>query len=448
MNDYHQRKDLMKFIVYQTRLLVSDANGDPSYMTSFDKIIYDFYGVKHFSKRMSEVWDNREYGQLINKIGLDPLLALMRNRSYCNVIRDLVRIDDDIESLKKKMRKAKSRGELKKSLVKEYRYLTKLYDNGMKSLRKRLGIKSMKTAYKRQFKAVKGFINEYSDDYRGNWGGFESFGGHGMDYDPYDSRDPVYDDYDDEDDYNYEDSSELQDFVRMMNGPTRRAPRPGDRGRFPSNDIEEEFDDYSDEYGEYHRNRGFRKEDVFYPTDLEDKVNFLSDRIAEMGDAVNGLLSQEEYDRVNHRDPITHKPRQPIDYDDLKAAEKAKESIGNLTAEIKMISGAVSNLTKAMQGFNEWRQDIDTLLSEIDDEDENVVVEVAEPQIVDNDAMRLYQELNNKYPDVYTTPMEELPEGKDPNIMTREELVDEINNGKPVEVSAEGTVPPRPGIRK
>lgn len=465
MNPY-QRRDLYKFIVYKTRLLVSDAQGDPAYMSSFDKIIYDFYGVKHFSKRMSEMWDDREYAQLINKAGLDQLFVLMNNTRYCNIVRDLVRIDDDIESLKKKMRKMKARGEMKKSLIKEYRYLTKLYDNGMKSLRKRLGIKSMKTAYKRQFKAVKGLINDYGyDDEYGNWGGFGTLGNHGMDYDPYDSRDPVYDDeyYDDDYDYpRYEDSSELQDFVAMMNGNRRPSRRPGvNRGRNVQVDMDDDYDygDF-DEYGEYHRNQGFQKTDNFYPTDLEDKVNFLSEKIVEMGDAINGLASQAEYDYVNHRDPITHKPmKQPIDYDEFKAkqvqsqAGNQEPSLGSILAEVKLIGGTVANLTKAMQGFNEWRTNIDALLSEIDEEDDDIDVTMEDPEFSDSEAAKMYQQAISQYPDVYSTPMEDLPEAeKDPDTMSRSELVDEINNGSPTEVNAEvekeSTKAQRPGASK
>lgn len=468
MNPY-QKRDLYKFIVYQTKMLVSDAQGDPVYMSSFDKIMYEFYGVKHFSKKMSEMWDDREFAQLINKIGIDRLLTLMKNTRYCNILRDLVRIDDDVESLKKKMRKMKARGEMKKGLIKEYRYLVKLYNNGTKSLRKRLGIKSARTAYKRQFKAVKGLINDYGyDDEYGRWGGFDSFGGMGRsDYDPYDQRDPVYDDddgyYDDDYEYGnrYEDSSELQDFVEMLNGNRRRSNRPGANRRRVQRPIEdydeyEDDDDDFDEYGEYHRNQDFkRSSDNFYPTDLEDKVNYLVSKMTEHDDAINGLTAQAEYDYVNHRDPVTHKPRkQPIDYDEFMKAQAAREqaeaqmsnssdpSLASVLAEVKMISGAVANLTKAMTGFNEWRMEIDSLLSEIDDEDD-MEVSMEKPNMSMEDqydeAARMYWNAMNQTPDVYTTPMEELPEddGKSIDTMSREEVIDEINNGKPMEVDAQ-----------
>ena len=136
-DEYIKRSQLLyKFIVYQTKSLVSNNRGKPAYMDSFDHVIYDLYGIKHFSRKIAEYYDNRDIMDLIDRIGIKQLVQLMKNTRYCNIVRELTLIDNDTDSLEKEIRKMRRKGKSNKHMLREFNDLKKLYDKGIKSLRK------------------------------------------------------------------------------------------------------------------------------------------------------------------------------------------------------------------------------------------------------------------------------------------------------------------------
>lgn len=486
MRNKYRERVLYKFVVYQIKTLVTNNRGKTVYMDSFDRVILDLYGVKNLSRKISESYDDREIMDFIDKVGLDQITRLLQNTRYCNAVRDLIRIDDDCEELAKEIRKLRRKGKRSKSMIKEYNELKNLYKRGIKNIKKRLGIKSNKKAYKYRYNAVKGLLNEG----RGWDGSFREIPmDDDYDYDPYDDDDyyrggrkrasDPYDEYDDEeeidDGYDPENASELETFCRMMNGPDRR--RAAIRQRIKRSiyaeqmgyDEDDDFDydpydeqrkqrarngEYEDddpEFGRYRRNT-----DVDDIEDYEDpgddlKYEALYDKVAVLADVVQALASQREYDMVNHRDFVNHRPRtkandRPVEYpeeyyrlygrpDGYKPSpqEVRDDYVDKIAMDMTEIKVATSNLVKAMSAFEDWRQGIDEMLAELaEDYDEDDTYD--EPVVSDeNPILKAY----NKYPDIYETPIDQLPPGpadnpqRDPKTMSRAEVIDEINRTQP-----------------
>lgn len=430
---------LYKFVVYQTKGLVSNNRGKPVYMDSFDKVIYELYGIKHFSRKISEYYDDRDIVDLIDATGLEQLIRLMKNTRFCNVVRELTLIDNDTESLEKEIRKMRRKGKSNKHMLREFNDLKKLYEKGIKSLRRRLGIRNAKMAYKRKYAAVRELVggSDYYDNDDYDFSGLSNVRYRGG-RDPYDNDyfDDPYEDDQDYDEYD-EDSSELEDFERMLNGPSRKPRRrrvkdPLDSDFYDddpyarSRDDEEELE----EYEEYHLERSMKD---------KDRLDNLTMHVMELSDCVQALMSQSRYDQVNHRDPVTHLPQKrrikeyipPQDND----SELQGEAMESIIEEIESLKDATNTLVDGMLSFQKWQNQINQLIIEeaFDDESD---VEMGEPVI--DDAIDHYQKIINAYPDVYETPMEELPEdgkeipslpqeSKNPNQLNHKEVIEEVN---------------------
>lgn len=445
-NELRRSQTLYKFIVYQTKGLVSNNRGKPSYSDSFDRVIYDLYGVKHFSRKIADYYDDRDIMDLIDRIGLDQLVRLMKNTRYCNIVRELTLIDNDTESLEKEIRKMRRKGKSNKPMLREFNDLKKLYDKGIKSLRKRLGIRDARTAYKKRYMAVRDLVSNgsgYYDDFE--FSGLSNVRYRGG-YDPYDNGrsydddyidDPYYDDQD-YDEYD-EDSSELEDFERMLNGPRRPSHRrpPDSSYEFYDDDPYDRRDDEDEmaEYEEYHRNRSLRREG--------DRIDILTTHVAELSDCVQALMAQSRYDQVNHRDPFTHFPQKNYAKEYVPpqfGAGSQERTMATILGEIDSLKDATNNLVQGMINFQNWQDQINELLVEDALENGDLEVEMGDPVI--DEEVSYYQKLANAQPDVYETSMEDLPdeEGvqvpsmppkpKDPTHMTHREVIAAVNRSQ------------------
>lgn len=446
---------LYKFIVYQTKSLVSNNRGKPVYIDSFDHVICDLYGVKHFSRKIAESYDNRDIMDIIDQTGFESLVLLMKNTRYCNIVRELTMIDNDLSALEKEIRKMRRKGKSNKHLLREFNDLKRLYSKGIKSLRKRLGLRDARTAYKRKYAAVRDLVSGGSgvyddDDYDFAFSGLSNVRYRGG-YDPYDHNrayDDEYDTYDERDDEYDEDSSELEDFERMLNGPD---PRKRKIRKPPIDDYEDDdpyarsnrdYDDEDDlaEYEEYHRRRSSRDK-----TD-EDRVDLLTSHVAELSDAVQALMSQSRYDEVNHRDPVTHLPMKGYAHEYIPPQERQEGSqekmLATLIGEIDGLKTATNSIIDAVCKMQEWQGEINEMLIEDEEEFGDGPDIEMKPPVIDGGGENYYQTLMNKYPDVYTTPMEDLPEDenfvdvelpktkKDPDHMTHKEVIEEVNRSQ------------------
>ena len=448
-NPNNNRWVLMKFCIYKLRMLVSDEQYRPKYIQSADIIFENFYGIKHFTRKLSDCCTDIEFSRNIDRIGMNQLLQLLKNSRYYNALRDLVIAGDELAKIKHKIRKQKMKGTVDKSLIKEYRYLSKIYDRGQNILRKMLGLKSYKKAYKRKFSAVKNLMNEHGGGWSDGWSDY-AFSAFGPSADYYDD-DPY--DNDDDDGYRYEDASELQDFLKMMNGTTNYmggAPRRPSPQRRDSSGID--YDDpYDDEWGDYQIGVPFGEaQSEEGESEIEHRINSLYSKLSAIEDIVDAYATQATYDKVHHRNPITHKPltmeqQRPMEYNpETFQSQTQEQNASNMAmqAQLSQVIGIVGNLTKAMSNFEDWRSSIEAALDEEDDDEyipgSGVDVRMGPPAFTDQEpvspAQQLYDQVTNRHPDPYqSTPIPE----QDPTTMDREELIDEINSAPPRTVIAE-----------
>lgn len=410
--EFVESRTLLKFVVRQIKLLVSDPTGDTVYIHAFDRVFEDIFGYSHFSRKISESSTDGEILNIINRIGMRQIVDVLKSSKLCGILRELTLLQYDVSKLRRKAKRKHQKGIRDRELIKEYNYCIKLYEKGIRAFRRRIGLKGgSKKAYKRKWNGVRSMIN----DNRGNeeWGSLDSL------------FDDEYDDYyyDDEDDY--EDTSELQDFVRMIEGGKSNRKRRGRSAHRHDDDIDFDFESLYDEEDDDDYEEEESRSNL---TETDKKLDKILSAMTVLSDRIGASESERIYDIVNGRDPVTHNPG------------SFKGSDPGLVAIQKQVTDLSSNmnaLTKIMTEFNEFREDMLSILSLGSEEEEDYPQEdmvYREPLVVDSGESA--SEIINKYPDVLSTDMEDLPEDelKDPNTMSLHEMIDEINSSEPIQV--------------
>lgn len=442
-----------KFILNSIKQLVCDSRHRPRYIDDFDQVIEDIFGVNHLAKKINDSYDNRDVIAAIDKIGTSYLIDLFNTNRLKSIMSDLVAVRHRMKELKKSMRKdRRNRGKRDKDSTKEYNYLSDLYSESVKYMKKRLGVKNMKTLYKRRYKALNSIVD--SDPW-------------GDDFYPLDMDD--YDDYDDpfvmnddswDDDYlyddDYEETSELEDFRRALTGrsPRRRRNRRVSMDRRSSDltdfDLDEEDDDF----------------DIGTDNEVYQQVNHLTDVVADLSSAVQTLVNKEEADaarayqeakrgsalpvRRPHMQPKTGN-RYPLPW---RETEKSEQDIINsfvykLGDEVNVIKDDVNGIkyqnnqmTSALINLQTGQEGMSQLLQELinDVEEDDIEVGFSEP------TMSAYPSYD-KHEDPYEDLQQEMVPVRNPSEMTREELIDEINRSSSApdsqqEVNAEVNISP------
>lgn len=286
---------LYQFVLYHTKGMCVNSVRKPIYIDAFDTVIYDLYGMKRYARKLSNAYDERQYYDIINKIGLDQLVELFENKGCCNAVRDLTQIAFDLGQLSDEIKKSRRKGRDPKYELKEFKDLKKLYTKGIKTLQKRLDIKSIRSAYKRKYGSLRDFVN---DGYGSEMSWDNDFG----------LLDDIYDD--DNDDW-YSESTNLKDFMSMIGGGNGSRKSRKSSGRRQRNE-------YDDDDEPYHTD-GFDELDDIYEYDndesdeiideMSNKIDRLGDQVQLLANSVNGIITQNNYDETNHRDPVTHRSR-------------------------------------------------------------------------------------------------------------------------------------------
>lgn len=327
---------LYKFVVYQVKRLVCDCDGEPLFMEAFDRVFYDLYGIEDFSAKLSRMYNNRSMQKLINMVGLQQLIKLFKNPSYCNILHEMVMISNDLSELRKKIYKKRKKGDTKhlKYDQREFNDMLKLYNKGIKALRKSLKIKDIHKAYKDKYKNLRNFIGQNNRD---------------LYWDDVDLRgfDGIIDDDDDDydifgDDFDPDDSTILEDFARALNGG--RANKS--RRRKQSFEYVDDDDDY-DETDESFDN-------------LNSKVDHLCNHMQALSDTVQGLAAQNHYDTVNNR-----KPNRQYHSSRTVRVPKQDDAVANDIADIK---DCLAGVVDAMKGMDERLSEFEMVVD--DDYDE------------------------------------------------------------------------------
>ena len=338
---------LYKFIVYQIKGLVCDEDGNGVYIRAFDKVFLDLYGMEDFSLRMSRAYGNQVIRRLVDKIGLEQLIRLLKNQTYCNILRDLTLISKDLTKVKKKLNDGNGKG-TRKQLIKEHNDLMKLYKKGIKGLRKELNIKDISKAYKNKYGHLRNFVNSHGDgDFY--WDDIDGdFMSHVDGYDDY-YDDDDYGDYFG-DDYNPDDSTMLEDFARVLSGGPRRPRQPSRssrRGNIPSFDYADDPDEYDDDFE-------YAPDDL---SNLESTVRNLCGHMQSLSDTVQGLASQNRYDQVNNRDFLNHQYQR----------QSRPRNVNNVQQPGNQMAADVMDIKQCMHKVIDRLVDMDDRLSDVEE---------------------------------------------------------------------------------
>lgn len=443
-----------KYVIYKTKKFVGGGCDKTKYMGSFDSCIFEIFGVSHFTRKMSEAYDNRDIMSAIDRVGLKYLIDIFNNNRLSNIFKEMIDIDYRMRELKKEIRKQSKKGKRDKYSVKEYQYLQNLYKKAGKYLRNKLGIKNARTAYKRRYRAINDVVGSryYDDD-------FSSI----FMRDDYDIMDDPYDidgDPYEDDGYDYDESSDLEDFERMLHG---RSTKPrGDRKRY---DFDEDEEEYVDEYDDiddedidpYSKPKRSRRKQNDYELDSEydDRLDKLTDIVVNLSADVQALVNKDEYVQRNFR------PKQTVNLADMypsfihplqeKRDEKTEMNIiidfmSKLGDEINQIKGNSDLMKKALSQVIENQKDINDTFDAIfedDEESEEVIqgqssnepdVYYNPPVVEDNPLVQMMKNIEDPYEDDEALTKEKSV--VNPDRMTREELIEKINSSEEVQIES------------
>lgn len=437
-----------KYIMYRIKKLICDGRGKIKYMVNFDVVIEEIFGVKNFSKNINELYDTRDIIDLVDTLGLETLYELLNNPQLFSMLDELTRIDARLKYIKKKLKKKDKRD---KYLIKEYNYLTKLFKDGVKYIRKRFGIRNAAKAYKRKYRALNDIL--HGDNYDDDEDGFSSIllrdDDYFFDYDD-DDDDDDYGEYGRKyvDDYDYDQGSIDDDFYEMLHGrdPRRRDSKVLKRRKRSS--YEEMAEDWNDEDEEDYNN--FMKKD-----DTEKRVDHLTDVVMELSEGVQALLSQQEYER--RKRPIAYdeamqryeaelKERERLldkatssnweneDDDEPVATDMSDQTlklVQQIAAQVEAIGNNTVRHEEVIQVMARQQMEINDFLDrlmeddddDIDDESSNIPIPKAAPTPAPVEDDIVFNE-----PQI----VEEVePSEEDIDKMTTEEMVDAINSSIP-----------------
>lgn len=426
-----------KYIMYRIKKLICDGRGKIKYMVNFDVVIEEIFGVKNFSKHLNELYDTRDIIDLVDSLGLDTLYELLNNPQLFSIMDELTRIDARLKFIKKKLKKKDKRD---KYLIKEYNYLTKLFKDGVKYIRKRFGIRNASKAYKRKYRALNDILHgdDYDDD-----DGFSSILLRDDDYFFDDDDDDDYGEYGRRyvDTYDYDQGSVDDDFYEMLHGrdPRRRDSKGPKRRRQAYDPIDEWNDDDEDDYEEF-----IRKDKT------EERVDHLTDIVTELSEGVQALLSQNEYERRKRpiayeeamrryeaqdreRDRLLEKATSnnwdDEDEDDEPATDMSDETlklVQQIAAQVEAIGKNTARHEEVIQVMARQQMEIndflDALMSDDEEEDDesSIPIPKASEPVIEDAVFKEPQIVED------TAPTEE-----DIDKMSREEMVDAINSGIP-----------------
>lgn len=339
-----------KFIVYSIRDCSIDTIGRRSYMDEFDRVFRDLYGFKNLSNKISELYDDRDIIAVIEQIGASQLLNLFKNPKYVHIIKDLVQIVGDLRRLAKSVQKDRKKGRTPDpQTVKEYNYLRKIYNKGIKTLIKRLKIKSARTSYKSRYTHLNELLGEtkrrgFWDPDSGNLSSFidddSLFGGTGFFVD---DDDEYFDDRDDLE------TNLFQDFERaILQDEASRSPSSNNtrrRQRKEESDLEYFLDDEfkigaEDDYDD----RDMDSDDT------REAVESLTNTVSVLADKVTEILQRDSYDRIENQRPVIR----PSDLANGMYVPDDDEADEGMRNDIDMLVEVVSNLGERQKVIEQY----------------------------------------------------------------------------------------------
>lgn len=217
----YRNKQLEEVIFGAIFEVVDDETGNSSYRKYFDKVLKDIFGIDGvITTFMMSRNQFKTIHQMMKNPDLKPFCQMMLREEDVKILHDMVRVAYDAAQIALKPKKRVSSGD-----IKAYRYLTKLYTEGIKSLRKKYGQgKSEKKKYKDKYSSLSSMLGKRSNP---------TYNLSLMD-ELYDDDDPsnIFDDEDDEDDSQFDmDNFDLDDLPTQFMISTDDLWKPPSKGK-------------------------------------------------------------------------------------------------------------------------------------------------------------------------------------------------------------------------
>lgn len=185
-------------VIYQSIYdIVDDETHNPSYRKYFDKVLKDIFGYDGLITSMMMATNQFKFIEKILKNDeYKDFCQMMLREEDVKSVRDLVRVAYDAAQIANKPKKSVSSKD-----IKAYRYLVKLYTQGIKAMRKKYKVNEIsKKAYKNKYSDLNKMLGKNTSSYKFDLGYMddndESFG------------DLYEDDEDEDDDSQFDPSSD------------------------------------------------------------------------------------------------------------------------------------------------------------------------------------------------------------------------------------------------
>lgn len=165
-------------VVYQSIYdIVDDETHNPSYRKYFDKVLKDIFGYDGLITSMMMATNQFKFIEKILKNDeYKDFCQMMLREEDVKSVRDLVRVAYDAAQIANKPKKSVSSKD-----IKAYRYLVKLYTQGIKAMRKKYKVNEIsKKAYKNKYSDLNKMLGKNTSSYKFDLGYMddndESFG--------------------------------------------------------------------------------------------------------------------------------------------------------------------------------------------------------------------------------------------------------------------------------
>lgn len=217
----YSNKQLEEIIFGAIFEVADDETGNSSYRKYFDKVLKDIFGIDGvITTFMMSRNQFKAIHQMMNNPELKPFCQMMLREEDVKILHDMVRVAYDAAQIALKPKKRVSSGD-----IKAYRYLTKLYTEGIKTLRKKYGQgKSEKKKYKDKYSSLSSMLGKRTNP---------SYNLSLMD-ELYEDDDPsdIFDDEDDEDDSQFDmENFDLDDLPTQFMISTDDLWKPPSKGK-------------------------------------------------------------------------------------------------------------------------------------------------------------------------------------------------------------------------
>ena len=185
-------------VIYQSIYdIVDDETHNPSYRKYFDKVLKDIFGYDGLITSMMMATNQFKFiEKTLKNDEYKDFCQMMLREEDVKSVRDLVRVAYDAAQIANKPKKSVSSKD-----IKAYRYLVKLYTQGIKAMRKKYKVNEIsKKAYKNKYSDLNKMLGKNTSSYKFDLGYMddndESFG------------DLYEDDEDEDDDSQFDPSSD------------------------------------------------------------------------------------------------------------------------------------------------------------------------------------------------------------------------------------------------